>query len=135
MTKFWKWKKNILAIIDAIKLCVQLGIALRGHRDHPEIGHVPTSAGVGNFIHINNNDIRNGTKDLENHLKTCSKRRTYLWVTTQNKLLKCYQVVAEGLLTEVKATKIITLIFDEASDIPNKEQLSFCLRFVDIKMI
>ena len=39
-------RKIILAIIDAIKLCGRLGIALRGHRDaskyHPEIGHAPT---------------------------------------------------------------------------------------------
>ena len=35
------------------------------------------------------------------------------------------------LLKEVKASKIFALILDEASDISNKEQLSFCLRFVD----
>ena len=118
-----------LAVIDAIKLCGQLGIALQGHRDHPDIWHAPTSAGVGNFVHINNYAVRNGSKELENHLKTCSKRKTYLWVTTRNKLLKCYQIVAEGLLTEVKASKIITLILEEASEISHK--LSFCLRFVD----
>ena len=93
-----KWKvlnnrKIILAIIDAIKLCGRLGIALRGHRDaskyHPEIGHAPTSAGVGNFGHITNYAIGNGNKVLENHLKTCSKRETYLSATTQNDLLQC----------------------------------------------
>ena len=55
-----------------------------------------------------------------------------LSATTQNDLLKCcYQVITEGLLKEVKASKIFALILDEASDISNKEQLSFCLRFVD----
>ena len=136
-----KWKvlnnrKIILAIIDAIKLCGRLGIALRGHRDaskyHPEIGHAPTSAGVGNFVHIINYAIRNGNKVLENHLNTCSKRETYLSAATQNDLPKCcYQVITEGLLKEVKAIKIFALIFDGASDISNKEQLSFCLRFAD----
>ena len=99
---------------------------------HPEIGHTPTSAGVGNFVHIINHAIKNGNKVLENHLKTCSKCETFLSATTQNDLLKCcYQVVTEGLLKEVKAIKIFALIVDEASDISNKEQLSFCLRFVD----
>ena len=106
-----KWKvlnnrKIILAITDTIKLCGRLGIALRGHRDaskyHPEIGHAPTSAGVGNFVHIINYAIRNGNKVLENHLKTCSKRETYISETTQNGLLKyCYKVIREGLLKEV----------------------------------
>ena len=119
-------RKIILAIIDAIKLCGRLGIALRGHRDaskyHPEIGHAPTPADVGNFDHIINYAIRNGNKVLENHLKTRSKRETYLSATTQNDLLKCcYQVIIEGLLKEVKAGKTFALILDEASDISNKE--------------
>ena len=76
--------------------------------------------------------IRNGNKVLENHLKTCSKRQTYLSATTQNDLLKCcYQVITEGLLKEVKPSKIFVLIFDEASDISSKVLLSFCLRFVN----
>ena len=37
----------------------------------------------------------------------------------------------EGLLKEVKASKIFPLILDDVSDILNKEQLSFCFRFVD----
>ena len=85
-------RKIILAIIDAIKLCDSLGIALRGHRDaskyHPEIEHAPTSAGVGTFVHIINYAIRNGNKILENHLKTCSKHEIFLSATTQNDLLK-----------------------------------------------
>ena len=79
-------RKLILAITDVIKLCGRLGIVLQGHRDaskyHPEIGHEPSSAGVGNFVHIINCAIRNGNKVLENHLKTCSKRETYLSATT-----------------------------------------------------
>ena len=63
------------------------------------MGHAPTSAGVGNFVYIINYAIRNGDEVLENHLKTCSKRGTYLSITTQNDLLKCYyQVITEGLL-------------------------------------
>ena len=37
----------------------------------------------------------------------------------------------EDLLKEVKANKLFALVLDEASDISNKEQLSFCLRIVD----
>ena len=79
-------RKAILAITDAIKLCGRLGIVLRGHRDaskyHPEIGHAPTSAGVGNFIHAFNYALRNGNKILENHFKTCSKPNTQLSAIT-----------------------------------------------------
>ena len=56
---------------------------------HPEIGHAPTPVSVENFVHFINYAIRNGNKVLENHLKTCSKRETYLSATTQNDLLQC----------------------------------------------
>ena len=75
-------RKNILAIIEAIKLCVRLGIALQRHRDaskyHPEIGHAPTSVGEEIFVHIIDYAIRNDNAVLENYLKTCSKRETSL---------------------------------------------------------
>ena len=124
------------SLIGAIKLSGRTGITLRGHRDaskyHPEIRHAPTSTGVGNFVHIINYAVRNGHEVLENHLKTSSKREIYLSATTQKYLLKyCHQHVTEGLLNEVKTSKIFALILNKALDISHKEQLSFCLRFVD----
>ena len=118
-------RKFILPIIDAIKLCGRLRIVLRGHKDasnyHPEIGYAPISAGVGNFVLIISYAITNSNKVLENHLKTCSKCETYLSAAAQNDALKCcYQVITEGLLKEVKASKIFAPIFDEASDISKR---------------
>ena len=77
--------------------------SVTSHRDaskyHPEIGHAPASARAGNFFHFINYAIRNGNKVFENHLKTNSKRETYLSATAQNDILKCcYQVITEGLL-------------------------------------
>ena len=73
-------RKAILVITDALELFGRLGIALRGHRNawkyHPEIAHAPTSAGVGNFIHVINYALRDGNKILENLFKTCSKPNT-----------------------------------------------------------
>ena len=91
-------RKINLAIIDAIKLCARLGIVLQDPRDtskyNPEIEHAPTSAGVVNFVHAINYDVRNGNKVLENHLKTC---RNVKHISQQ--LLKCcYQVITEGIL-------------------------------------
>ena len=84
--KVFNNRKIILALIDAIKLYCRLGIALRERRNaskcHPEIGHAPTSAGIGNFVHIINYAIKNGNKVFKNHLKTCSIRETYLSATT-----------------------------------------------------
>ena len=129
-------RKIILDLIDVVKLWGRLGVALRDDSDaskyQPKIGHVPTLAGVGNFVHIIIYALRNGNKDFENHIKTCSRRETYLSATTQIDLPKCcYQVITQVLLKEVNPSKIFALILDEASDISNKEQFSLSSRFAD----
>ena len=99
---------------------------------HQNINPKLDIAGVGNFVHIINCALRDGNKDFENHLKTCSRRETYLSATTQIDLPKCcYQVITKVLLKEVNPSKIFALILDEASDISNKEQFSLSSRFAD----
>ena len=89
-------KKNnriLLSIIDLLKTAGQMGIPLRGHRDesqyHPEVGEPASHAGVGNFVELLNFAVCQGNKDLEDHLKNCSSRETYISKTTQNNLLNC----------------------------------------------
>ena len=89
-------KKNnriLLSIIDLLKIAGRMGILLRGHRDdfqyHPELEKLATHAGVGNFVKLLNFAVRQGNKDLEDHLKTCSSRETYISKTTQNNPLNC----------------------------------------------
>ena len=113
-----------------------MGIPLRGHRDnsqyHPEVGEPATHAGVGNFVELLNFAVRQGNKDLEDHLKNCSSRETYISKTTQNNLLNCcYDLMTETIINKVKQAKFFSVLCDEASDSSNKEQLSFFLRYVD----
>ena len=56
---------------------------------HPEVGEPATHAGVGNFVELLNFAVRQGNEDLEDHLKNCSSRETYISKTTQNNLLNC----------------------------------------------
>ena len=55
-----------------------MGITLRGCRDDPEVGQLATHAGVGNFVELRNVAVRQGNKDLEDHLKNSSNRGTYI---------------------------------------------------------
>ena len=68
---------------------------------------------------------------MGHHLKTCSSRETYISKTRQNLLLTCYDIIAETIIGRVKEAKFYSVICDEAFDASNKEQLSFCLRYVD----
>ena len=65
-------------------------------------------------------------------MKTCSSREIYLSKTTQNLLLTCcYDIMTETIIGRVKEAKFYSAICDEASDASNKEQLSFCPRYVN----
>ena len=85
-----------------------------------------------NFVDVLNFAIRQGNKDLENHLRNCSSRETYISKTTQNNLLDCfYDRMKEIIINKVKQAKSFSVLCHEASDSSNKEQISFCLRYID----
>lgn len=131
-------RKKLVPIIDTIKLCGHLALALRGHRDdskyHPEVGSY-SEGRVGNFIELLNFRIRAGDIILEEHLKTCAKNASYISKTSQNELIKCCgQVITDQIIEEVKQSKFYSIIADEASDCSDKEQMSLVLRFVDKDM-
>ena len=113
-----------------------MAIPLRDHRDdsqyHPEITEPATHAGVGNFVELLNFSVRQGNKDLEDHLRNCSSMELYISKTTQNNLLYCwYDLMTEGIISKVKIFFFFSVLCDEASDSSNKDELSACLRHVD----
>ena len=115
-----------------------MGIALRGHRDdskyHPDVGEPSGHGGLGNFVALVNLMIHQGNTSLEEHLKTCSSRETYISKTTQNILLNCCSdAITETIIKRVNDAQYFSILCDEASDTSNKEQLPFCLRYVDKK--
>ena len=84
-----------------------MAIPLRDHRDdsqyHPEVTEPATHAGVGNFVELLNFSVRQGNKDLEDHLRNCSSMELYISKTTQNNLLYCwYDLMTEGIISKVK---------------------------------
>ena len=107
MFKQVKIPRILLSIIDLLKTAARMGILLRGHRDdsqyHPEVEEPATHAGVGNFVELLNFAVRQGKKDLEDHLKNCSSGETYISKTTQNNLLNfCYDLMTEAIINKVK---------------------------------
>ena len=115
-----------------------MAIALRGHRDyskyHSNVGELSKHGGFGSFVKLVNLTIRQGNTSLEEHLKTCSSRETYISKITQNILLNCCSdAITETIIKRVDDAQYLSILGDEASDTSNKEQLSFCLRYVDNK--
>ena len=128
----------MLSIIDIIETIGRTAIALRGDRDYskyrPDVGELSGHGGLGDFVEIVNLTIRQRNKSFEEHLKTCSRRKIYISKTTQNILLNCCSdAITETISKRVHDAQYFFILCEEASDTSNKEQLSFCLRYVDKK--
>ena len=64
------------------------------------IQKLETHAGIGNFAELLNFAVRQGNKDLEDHLNNCSSRETYISKT--NLLNCCYDLMTETIINKVK---------------------------------
>ena len=97
-------KNVLLSITDIIETIERVGIALRGHRDdskyHPDVGQPSGHSGLGNFIELVNLMICQANTSLEEHLKSCSSRETYISKTTQNIVWNCCSDAITETITE-----------------------------------
>ena len=117
------------SLADAILLCDRQGIALRGHRDDST---AESDSNKGTFLALLDYSVRSGNEVLAKHLKEASKNATYTSKTTQNDLIQAIgNYLRDKLLLEIKKDKWYAILCDEVTDVLNKEQVSFVIRFVD----
>ena len=87
---------------------------------------------LSNFLQILNFAVCQCSKYVEDHLKNCSSRETYISETTQNNLLNCcYDAMTEVIINKVKQANFFSGLCDEASDSSNKEQFLFGRRYIN----
>ena len=73
-----------------------------------------------------------GLKDLVDQLSNAPLNATYRSKTTQNELIKiCAEQIRSSIIKEILAAGEFAVLADEASDVSNKEQMAFVLRFID----
>ena len=117
----------ITSIVKCLELCGRQGIALRGHRDD----NTSTDLSQGKFKAIVNFRVESGDEVLQEHLKSCSSRQTYISKTSQNELLDCMgDFIRHQITADVKKSKFYAIIADEVTDVSNWEQLGIVIRYV-----
>lgn len=124
-----KNRSIIKCMADAILLCGQQCLALRGHRDDST---APEECNKGNFRALLNYSVRSGNVALAKHLKEASKNAVYTSKTIQNDIIDCIgDHIRDKILGEIKEARWYSILCDEVTDESNREQLSVVLRFVD----
>ena len=118
----------ITSIVKCLELCGRQGIALRGHRDDN------TSTDLlyqGKFKAVVNFRVESGDIVLQEHLKSCSSRETYISKTTQNVLIHCMgDFIRDQIVADIIKSKFFSVSADEVTDVSNWEQLGIVFRYV-----
>ncbi|XP_052788478.1 52 kDa repressor of the inhibitor of the protein kinase-like [Mya arenaria] len=109
-------------IIEIIVLCAKQNIPLRGHTEE-----------TSNFYAILTAFAQND-EILSEHIASAQYNAKYTSPDIQNELNdSCAEQVKERILSDCRNCPYFAIIVDEATDKSTKEQLSFCVRFVDNK--
>ena len=122
------------SIVKTVILCGRQNLGLRGDRDDSKYLKDETK-NCGNFQALLDFRIDSGDKVLRKHFETAPKNATYRSKTVQNELI---EIIGEELQKEIvsdiqKAGGWFCISADEVRDVANKEQLSICARYADVK--
>ncbi|XP_014675618.1 PREDICTED: 52 kDa repressor of the inhibitor of the protein kinase-like [Priapulus caudatus] len=119
-------RQKMRSIVETVILCGRQNLPLRGNHE----GHEDDRS---NFRALLNFRISSGDKVLEEHLKTTGpKNATYTSSRIQNEVIDTIaDYIRQKIFSQVKNSPFFLIIADEVTDVSNKEQLAFVLRYVD----
>ncbi|XP_008180592.1 zinc finger MYM-type protein 1-like [Acyrthosiphon pisum] len=125
-------RKNIIPIIEAIFLCGQQNLSIRGHRDSGkiEVENSEPRENDGNFRNILKYRAL-GDANLKKFLESPGRIK-YISPTSQNAIINaCNSVLLSKIVNRVNKAKCFTVLLDETADIAGIEQVSICARYVN----
>lgn len=133
---------RLIPIIKTIKLLGRQNIPFRGHRDDglllqsSTLNESTTNEGSvtrneGNFRELLKFRVDAGDKVLEDHLKTCNSKATFISKTVQNDLIECCgSVILDKIKERVYTSKFYSVLFDETTDLSHISQMSLAIRYI-----
>lgn len=128
-----KNRSNLKPIIDAVILCGRQELALCGHRDSGKIDteNECSESNEGNFRAILKYRSL-GDQELLQILNGSSHIK-YLSPKVQNEIItSCNTIILRKLVDKVNSAQGFSILADETSDISTTEQLSLCVRYVEV---
>lgn len=123
----------IRPIIRTILFCAEQELPLRGDNDSGALSLTRPENKDGKFRALLRFRIESGDKSLEKHVINSAKNATYLSPDIQNEILQtCSDIIAEQIVNRVNKAECFSILGDETMDVSGTEQLSLCVRYVDV---
>lgn len=112
-------QQMLLKQISSLKYLLRQGLAVRGHDDLE-----------GNLLQL----LKLRSSDCTELTTWIRERRYFSPVILNEQISLMGLTVLRGLLNDIKAVQWFSIIADEATDISHKEQLTLCVRWVDMEL-
>lgn len=120
--KVQKNREALAAIIEAIILCGQQNIALRGK--------IKSRSNITALL----NYRAKADASLKEHMTSAPKHAQYTSPEIQNEFISlCGKQIASSITQRCQNAKYFTVMADESADVSDTEQFAFCVRYVDRK--
>lgn len=127
-------RKNISPVIETVILSGQQNIPLRGHRDFGKLTVNNTDINDGNFRNLLRFRAR-GDASLKLYLESPGTIK-YTNPISQNAIIdSCNSILHNKIVGRVNEAKCFSVVVDETADIAGIEQVSICVRYIDLKTL
>lgn len=128
-------KKIITSIIRSVIFLARQNIPFRGHRDFGKlVVDEQMDHNDGNFRGLLRHLALYYDEDLNRHFKNAPANATYTSWNIQNQLISiCGDIVTRQLVSTINSAKCFAVMADETTDISTCEQLTVCVRHVQMQ--
>jgi hypothetical protein len=87
----------------------------------------------GNFRALLRMRMSCGDKHLIDHIKNQSLNAMYISPRIQNNFIEiCDKIIQDNIVCKINAAKSFSVLVDETTDISRIEQLTHCIRYLDL---
>ena len=109
---------------------------MRGRKDDPQFYNSSlfefTSVNRGSFLELTRFRVLSGHGILKRHILKAPSNAKHMSKTIQNELTcLCGEEIITGIISDVKESRVFSILADEVRICSNIEQMSFVIRFVD----
>ena len=124
------------SIIETVIFCGHQARSIRGYRDDLQFYNSSllefTSANVGNFLGLIRFRVAAGNEISKKHILKAPGNVEYMSKTIQNELIcLCGGEIVTGIVSEVKESRVFSILANEVRDCSNIAKMSFVIQFVD----
>ncbi|PAA56516.1 hypothetical protein BOX15_Mlig007787g1 [Macrostomum lignano] len=128
-------RERLKHVIEPIEFLARCGLAFRGHRDFGPIKVHPDGTidyDKGNFVALLQL-LAKHDPILREHICTGPSNAKYTSSESQNEIIQALSdVITQDLVKKINKAGYFALLADETTDSSHKEQMSICVRYLDI---